>query len=151
MTTKQGAARLKRISKAFPVRMRTALSISGAKGVVIAHKWSSGPIKSDTLRRMGHPYGIRTGSKKRGPVPQPVGLINRQESLFYNAWLSAAASGNASSLKQAVQNVAPYAKYLKTGTTKMIARPIIALIKTDLQPVFRRTVRQYVGKALNTP
>jgi hypothetical protein len=100
---------------------------------------------------MGHPYGIRTGTKRRAPVPQPTGLINRQEGLFFTSWITAAASGTSGSLKQAIENTAPYATFLKTGTAKMIARPIIALIKTDLKPIFRANIRAGIVKAINTP
>lgn len=89
------------------------------------------------LRADGHPYGILTVSKPRGPMPMPAGYVNSQSNEFFESfeWESPRKRGNSVILE--VQAGDPdLEQILINGTPRMVARPY----KTVFGKLLRDTV-----------
>ena len=90
-----------------------------------ARLYSSGGLSSRRLRQLGHPY--RLG----GTPPQDPAVINVQSGEFRAAWeIVPAADG----LSGSVVNQTPQAEFLRRGTSRMIARPLVERVEEEVMP-----------------
>lgn len=109
----------------------------------VAKRASRGRYSSARLAAMGHPY-----SRRNPRPPQDPAIINRQSGLFLQSWWTAQRWTKPNNLLNVLTNTAPYAGYLRTGTRRMIARPIADRIVS--QTAMSRLGRQiyYIHRAL---
>lgn len=105
---------------------------------------SKGSISSLALARMGHPYATRNPRP-----PQPTEIINRQTGLFLNSFVTQSKTSNGTGEMWAwLVNTAPEAKYLVSGTHKMIVRPIDKAVQLIMVKRFRLAVQDAIHAAL---
>jgi hypothetical protein len=98
--------------------------------------YSRGPYSSATLRRLGHPYRRRGGAP-----PLPPEIINRQSGAFFDAWHGTGFVASGRSLGVGLENDSEEAAYLKTGTRKMIRRPVEKAVLGEAERAITRRFR----------
>lgn len=110
----------------------------------IAEGLSLGPLSTDQLRRMGHPYAARAPAP-----PLPPYVINRQKGLFAGSWKIEEPRATPAGLISSLTNTAPYASFLRGGTGKMIARPFDEYLRRQIAAMRReQRIAQALQKAL---
>ncbi|MBN9504002.1 MAG: hypothetical protein BGO01_03660 [Armatimonadetes bacterium 55-13] len=119
-----------------------------------AQDLSSGRVSTRTLRRMGHPFGRRMGSKsnlktrrttwarQRGKLPTLP--INVQSGLLRRSWIIRRTPRRGFGQRWDMRNRAPYSKYVLSpgGTSKMVTRPLWRVLKQS----WRKHNRQLIKK-----
>ena len=98
--------------------------IATKKIVKTLQYYSGGQFSSEILAWLGHPYKIG------GTEPLPYGdaaVINSQSGIFKRSWVYVRIpiAGTLGGVGYRIYNIASYASFLETGTSKMIARPIL--------------------------
>ena len=141
MTPQEASDKLDRISRNLKAEMLAAEKDALDKGVRLARIWSSGTYTSAQLAGLGHPF------RRGGPGLGDPALINRQSGMFYAAWKSERARVEGGAIKSRVYNDAPWARYLESGTRKMIARPIKEKVQGFLRPILLDGMQQAIRRA----
>lgn len=88
---------------------------------------SSGPYTREQLRQLGHPYSTRNPRP-----PAPTGIINVATDVFRRNWKAEGGSWRGDTLESRVVNRSKVAEWLKTGTRRMIARPLPEMVLQQL-------------------
>lgn len=127
---------LRRYANALEANVRRAEAESAQEALKIAVELSSGGLSRGKLRALGHPYATRS--------PRPPGdaaVIHRQSGAFASGWRILAPRKTAKGLVTRLVNSSPQAVLLSQGTSRMIARPIIARIRQRLEQKRARLLR----------
>jgi len=143
MTPAQLAAWCRQAAGRLPPAVRRAEQESLAEGVNLARQYSMGPYSLRMLARMGHPY-----ARRRPRPPMHPGIINLQSGAFIGAWRVEMQQAQAGGLRTAAVNMADYSGFLDTGTRLMIRRPLVSLVRHNLQPARRRRLSAAIARAL---
>ena len=147
MTPEEAAQRLERLANDLRTAANAGLAEILAEAKAAAIRWSSGPLKTAELRRMGHPYARRAPMASVDP-----GRINIQERrAVVEGWVYAPVHrGAGGGLKASVYNTAPEAGFLSTGTPLMERRPlperVIAEIEPRVEEIMARAVERVLGR-----
>lgn len=122
-------------------KVRQATQDAGRKtgqfALEAARRFSSGPYTTAQLVAMKHPYARRL---PRPPLPPEV--INRQSGDFYRGWRL---TGEAT-----LTNTSRHAIYLFTGTRRMIRRPILEKIASEVKGQRHTLYKAAIVKALRS-
>ena len=103
---------------------------------------SSGPLKSKSLGKMGHPYRLLLPP---GSAGLPDYIINVQSGDFRGGWRVRVTQSGRSWLVT-LYNVSPHAKYMM-GTDKMRERLIAEQVQRMIKPQWPKAVRAITRKA----
>lgn len=136
---------LQRRGQQFAAAVREAERQSAQEALQWARTLSSGSLSRRQLRALGHPYAVR--------APRPPGdpaIINLQSGRFLASWRVSGPRRTAGGLSTRLVNTAPWARFLSSGTGRMIARPILARIRQRLAASRRRRHLQAVRQALRS-
>lgn len=123
MTPEEAERRLARLPDILDQEVERALDQTAADLLETAYRLSSGPFTSKHLRQLGHPY-----APGRRPPLFPS-IVNVQSGDFRSGWRI---ERDREVLR--VVNDTPEADFLRTGTRRMIARPIEAAIEDETAP-----------------
>jgi hypothetical protein len=142
-TPQQIAVALRRFARAMEPAVQRAELESAKEAKKIAVRLSSGKLTTRQLRKLGHPY------RKGGAPPQDPAIINRQSKSggFRDSWKVGDPERTAKGSVVRLVNTAPHATFLKTGTDRMIARPIDKRIRELLAPKRKAALEKHLRRA----
>jgi hypothetical protein len=124
---KQIALALRRRAIGLESVVREAEKQTAEEGLKLARFYSTGLFSLGRLREMGHPYAARR------PAP-PTQQVNYHKGRFYRGWKVRPPRKSGGTLTtKLVNDWMPVAGFLLGGTTKMIARPLLKLIRQKLK------------------
>ena len=137
MTAERAARRIERLADQLPQAAERGLTELLGKVVDRAIWWSSGPLSSETLAAMGHPYarnappppppsappnfggmggrGRQRGARvagRRGTARPDPGRINIQSGDLVRSWVVAPLERQGGTVRAAVYNASPEAAFL---------------------------------------
>jgi hypothetical protein len=153
MTPQQAITQLTHIEQQLKSELRSAHALTLITMRTTARKLSSGPYTLKELAKMGHPYAVRHGGKRKAkaanaPYLAPQ-IVNAQSGAFRRDWISTLGSfGDDGNLKSTLENDNPVAGYLDAGTKVMVRRPIKEEIMKRTAPQYRRNVEMAISEAI---
>lgn len=155
---------LRRVQSQMKIRLAKALAETLRETREFAVQMSSGDVKEDELRRMGHPYAKRHyrngkwGSRRNDAPAIPFGdaaIINDQTGQFRGGWKTEGPNTSPSGgLMGRVYNDTKHASLIEAAgnpDSKQIKRPIEAAVKKVAEPLFEAKVREAVVGAIENP
>jgi hypothetical protein len=113
-----------------------------AESLRYARQLSSGRRTAAQLRRLGHPYR-RGGSGLGDPA-----IINIRTGRFRRSWRATEAVREGGAFVSKIQNIAPQAALFRTGTRRMMARPIQERVEAHLAAIHARRARAAAQAAI---
>jgi hypothetical protein len=142
-TPREAEVLLRRRVEAVDRAVRDSEKATLADALKIAQKLSSGPFTTAMLRALGHPY-----SRRRPNPPADPAIINVQTGAFRAGWKATGPFNSRGGLVSRLRNLSPYAGFLFSGTSRMIARPIAQAIQGRVRDLRYRRMREAVNRAL---
>lgn len=101
-----------------------------------AVRQSSGTVKASQFRQVTgdpHPFALR-----HGHALLPREILNKQSGLLARSWQVMRIRTANGQIIYVVRNVAPYAKFLETGTRTMFSRPVDWAVEFENRGVFEK-------------
>jgi len=166
VTAERAARRIEKIADQLPQAAERGLSDLLGKVVDRAVWWSSGPLSSETLAAMGHPYAraqhplrTKSGRKARKGTGRPdPDRINIQSGDLVRSWVVAPLERRGGTVKAAVYNASPEAAFLydtrenptwpDRGTRRMIGRPLPERVLKEIEPRAWTLIDRALDRAL---
>ena len=163
MTAERAARRIERLADQLPQAAERGLSELLGKVVDRAIWWSSGPLSSETLAAMGHPYArnqrpVRRVAGRRGTARPDPGRINIQTGDLVRSWVVAPLERRDGTVRASVYNASPEARFLydtrdnpegpDRGTRRMVGRPLPERVLADIEPRAWTLIDRALDRAL---